>query len=198
LPRTVLPHLFEPFFTTKEVGKGTGLGLAQIYGIVKQHYGCITANSQVGQGATFTLYFPALLLPIAARSQTVGAIPKGQNETILLVEDEQVVLEVTQAMLKALNYRVVTATDGDEAIHLYRTQADQIALVLTDTVMPGMGGLALASALRAEAPDIKVLLMSGYARDSEIAPEMISNITARLQKPLSIHQLAQVVREALI
>lgn len=197
IPPEVLPHIFEPFFTTKEVGEGTGLGLAQIYGIVRQHAGCITVKSQVGQGTTFALYFPALSTHAAAEGEAVKAIPMGQGETILLVEDEQTVRGVVQAMLETLNYRVLTAEDGNEALAMYRAHADRIGLVLTDAVMPKMDGFALASALQAEAPGVKVLLMSGYARDSVTAPEMRQNICARLQKPLSLHQLAEALREAL-
>jgi len=193
----VLPHIFEPFFTTKKVGQGTGLGLAQIYGIVKQHGGCITVNSQVGQGATFTLYFPALTTPAPDGSGAVEAIPKGHSETILLVEDEQVVREVVHAMLERLNYRVLTARDGEEALRVYRAHTKQIALVLTDAVMPKMDGFRLASVLQGEAPGIKVVLMSGYIRDPEIPAEIIQNITARLKKPLSLPQLAEAMREAL-
>jgi PAS domain S-box-containing protein len=193
----VLAHIFEPFFTTKEVGQGTGLGLAQIYGIVQQHGGCITVNSQVGQGATFTLYFPALTIHAPDGSEAVEAIPKGQGETILLVEDERVVQEVIQAMLERLNYRVFAARDGEEALSVCRAQAKQIALVLTDAVMPKMDGFALASVLQGEVPGMRVVLMSGYASDSEIPAETIQNITARLKKPLSLHQLAEAMREAL-
>ncbi len=193
----VLAHIFEPFFTTKKIGQGTGLGLAQIYGIVQQHTGCITVNSQVGQGATFTLYFPALTTPATAPGEAVEAISKGHGETILLVEDNRIVMEVTQAMLERLNYGVLTARDGAEALAVYLAQANQIALVLTDAVMPKMDGFALVSALRAETPDVKVVLMSGYARDSEITPELLQDITARLQKPISLQQLAQVMSEAL-
>ncbi len=192
-----LPHIFEPFFTTKEVGQGTGLGLAQVYGIVQQHNGCTTVSSQEGQGATFTLYFPALATQAAAESEAAEATPMGQGETILLVEDEQIVRDVAQAMLERLNYRVLAAKDGAEALAMYRAQADQIALVLTDAVMPRMNGFALASALQAETPDLTVVLMSGYADDLEITPERMPKIAARLQKPMSPHQLAMALKEVL-
>jgi two-component system cell cycle sensor histidine kinase/response regulator CckA len=189
----ILPHIFEPFFTTKEVGKGTGLGLAQIYGIVKQHNGCIAVDSQVGQGAAFALYFPALAAPTTVQSKTIETVPKGQGEFILLVEDEQAVREVAHTMLEMLNYRVITAQNGVDALAVYRIRAGEIALVLTDVVMPDMDGFALASALQTETPGIKIILMSGYAR----TPEIPANITARLQKPLTVRQLAQVLKEAL-
>ncbi len=193
----VLPHIFEPFFTTKEVGQGTGLGLAQIYGIVEQHHGCITAESQVGKGATFTLYFPALTTQTSPEDEAVGHLPRGQGETILLVEDNRDVLDVARLMLESLNYRVLTATDGVEGLAVYRTQAHQIALVLTDAMMPNMDGLALVSTLHAESPEIKVLLMSGYAHNPEISHEIAKNIISRLQKPLNIQELAWTLDNAL-
>ncbi|MFN2151141.1 MAG: PAS domain S-box protein, partial [Anaerolineales bacterium] len=192
-----LSHIFEPFFTTKEIGQGTGLGLAQIYGIIQQHNGCIAVESQVGQGTTFTLYFPALTTHTPAGSEVAETFSKGQGQTILLVEDEQMVREVAQAMLEMLNYQVLAAKNGEEGLTMYRAQADQIALVLTDAMMPKMDGFALASALQKEAPGLKVVLMTGYAPDSEISAETIQNITNRLQKPLNLHQLADAMKKAL-
>ena len=142
IPSEVIPRIFEPFFTTKEVGKGTGLGLAQIYGIVKQHSGCIVASSPAGQGATFTLYFPALATEAVTESRETKAIPHGQGETILLVEDEAAVLQVAKTLLEMLNYRVLTAKNGQDALAIYQDQAEQIVLVLTDVVMPKMDGFA--------------------------------------------------------
>jgi len=193
----IFGHIFEPFFTTKEIGQGTGLGLAQIYGIVQQHGGCISVDSQVSQGSTFTLYFPALTSQVSAANKAVETLAKGQGQTILLVEDEQVVREVAQAMLEMLNYRVLAAKNGEEGLTLYRAQADQIALVLTDAMMPKMDGFALASALQKEAPHLNVVLMTGYARDTEVQAETIQNIVNRLQKPLNLHQLADAMQQAL-
>jgi two-component system, cell cycle sensor histidine kinase and response regulator CckA len=193
----ILGHIFEPFFTTKEIGQGTGLGLAQIYGIVQQHGGCITVDSRVGQGSTFTFYFAALTSEVSAANKAVEALTKGQGQTILLVEDEQVVREVAQAMLEMLNYRVLAAKNGEEGLTLYRAQADQIALVLTDAMMPKMDGFALALALQKEAPHLNVVLMTGYARDTEVQAGTIQNIVNRLQKPLNLHQLADAMQQAL-
>jgi|GEM_PF-2434982 len=192
-----LPHIFEPFFTTKQVGQGTGLGLAQIYGIVMQHNGCITVNSRVGHGTTFTIYFPALPDHNAVTEAPVNVIPHGQGETVLLVEDEQVVRQVIETMLETLNYRVISASDGAEALAICRTQADRIALVLTDVVMPGMDGYALASALQTDVPGLSVLLISGYGRESGAGAVSHPNVVGRLTKPLNIPQLAQALHEAL-
>ena len=197
IPPEVMPHIFEPFFTTKEVGQGTGLGLAQVYGIVKNHRGCIAVDSQVGQGVTFSLYFPALVSRAAIPDEAAAPMPLGQGETILLVEDEQLVLEVTRDILETLNYRVFTASNGAEALTVYQAYADQIALVLTDAVMPTLDGFGLATALQATAPGVKVLLLSGYAGEPEIVQENHPNIAARLQKPLTAFQLAQALRKHL-
>ncbi|NJN98943.1 MAG: response regulator [Anaerolineales bacterium] len=193
----VLSHIFEPFFTTKEIGKGTGLGLAQVYGIVTQHYGYITVDSRPGQGASFSLYFPALVAQAAVPTKVNENTPLGQGETILLVEDDQMVRDVTLHMLESLSYRVLTAQDGSEALTLYHNQADEIALVLTDALMPRMDGFALAAALQTAAPELKVILMSGYAGLPEAASELPQNVITQLQKPMNLHQLAQALREAL-
>ncbi|GAB4442219.1 MAG: hypothetical protein Kow0031_24270 [Anaerolineae bacterium] len=193
IPAEALPRIFEPFFTTKEVGQGTGLGLAQVYGIVRQHQGCIDVSSRMGEGTTFTLYLPAAHAMEAIAGSGDTAIPVGRGETILLVEDEPVVLEVTRAMLETLNYRVLTAIDGTEALGVFRGQANNIALVLTDAVMPGLDGYGLARILHAEAPAIPVLMMTGYTREANAAPKSQGNIKARLHKPLKLNQLAQAL-----
>ncbi len=198
IPPEVLPHIFEPFFTTKEVGEGTGLGLAQVYGIIKQHYGEISVNSRVGQGTTFTLYLPALILPkeLLQKSKQVKS-PLGHRETILVVEDELVVLRVAQAMLKYLGYRVLTATNGHEALEIYGQQLENIALVLTDMVMPGMGGIELAQALQSRTPAIKIVAITGYPLEMEAKELLATGIVDWLQKPLKLEQLAQTVNRSL-
>lgn len=194
----ILPHIFEPFFTTKQVGHGTGLGLAQIYGIVMQHNGCIDVDSQPHRGTTFFLYFPAVSSSVGTKNDAAETIPTGRGETILLVEDDQIVLEVTRIMLETLNYRVLMARNGKEALKLYRAKTDQVALVLTDAVMPVMDGFALASALQTEAPELPVMLISGYVKGSlDAISELPRNITARLLKPLGVHQMAHALQDAL-
>ncbi|HMR66142.1 MAG TPA: PAS domain S-box protein, partial [Anaerolineae bacterium] len=193
----VVSHIFEPFFTTKPVGQGTGLGLAQVYGIVEQHRGYITVDSRVGQGTTFSLYFPALDTQAVAADEAAKMTPLGNGETILLVEDDPEVREVIRLMLETLNYRVLTAETGREALMLYRAWAGQIALVLTDAMMPIMDGFALAAALKAQTPELKVILMSGYLGISEFTAEVKQYIFLHLPKPLDRQQLAQALREAL-
>lgn len=192
-----LPHIFEPFFTTKDIGYGTGLGLAQVYGIIEQHEGCISVHSHTGDGSRFTLYFPALATPVQQVPTGTISLPKGNEETILLVEDEPVVLDVIQKMLRRLNYQVISATDGQEALTIYRQHPNEIAAVVTDAVMPNLDGLELAEALHITAPQLPILVISGYARDLKNAESLSANVVARLQKPLQLVQLAQALQDAL-
>jgi len=195
----VKTHLFEPFFTTKEVGKGTGLGLATCYGIVKQSGGWIRAYSEPGQGTTFKIYFPRVQEPPAGlppRDQ-VGFLPRG-TETILLVEDEVLVRSLATQILRDQGYTVLEATNGEEALQIVQQQEGQpIHLLLTDVVMPQMGGKALADRLRATRPGLKVLFASGYM-DEEVWDLGVSDLgIGFLQKPFTPGALARKVREVL-
>ncbi len=198
IPTQVLPHIFEPFFTTKEVGQGTGLGLAQVDGIIKQHEGYINVESQVGVGTTFTLYLPLFYSKQSAPSEIIPP-PKfpGRGEILLLVEDDAAVLEVTQAMLKNLGYQVLTAANGLTALEVYERYQNEIALVMTDLTMPEMGGLALAEALQSKSHQVKVLAMTGYPLKIGTGALRASGIVGWLQKPLSLEQLAQKLEYAL-
>ncbi len=193
-----IPHIFEPFFTTKAVGKGTGLGLAQVYGIIKQHGGDIDVSSQVKQGTTFTIYLPFSTNFTQASGLSINPdTPQGQGELILLVEDDQAVRNVTQAILEALKYKVITATNGQEALVLYNQHRDKVALVLTDLAMPEMDGLSLAQRLREQNPEVAIIAMTGYPQETETKELLAQGIIAWLQKPLSVKTLAQTVRQAL-
>ena len=199
IPPEVLPHVYEPFFTTKGVGEGTGLGLSQVYGIVKQHEGFIDVESQVGKGSTFIIY----LSPLAVQEEAPGEealeeTPRGQGETILVVEDEPQVLGVCKAMLEHLGYGVLTALTGSQALDLYERRGEEIALVLADMVMPQTGGVELFQALRVRDPDVRVVVMTGYPLGIEGQKLAAQGIMAWVQKPLDLVQLAQVMRWTLL
>jgi len=194
-----LRRVFEPFFTTKEIGKGTGLGLATAYGIVKQHQGWIEVDSQVGKGTTFRIYLPCTgTSQGAAEKPTTQIAVRGGSETILLVEDEPPVCELVSRVLGKYGYRVLPANNAVEAMEIWRNNKNQIALLLTDLVMPNhMNGRELAEKLWVEQPDLKVIFTSGYSaeivgRDFKLEPEL--NF---LQKPYQPQALAATVRRCL-
>jgi CheY-like chemotaxis protein len=196
--KETLANIFEPFFTTKELGKGTGLGLATVYGIVKQNNGFINVYSEPGQGATFTIYLPQYSGEAgqAQTEDTETSAPHGQ-ETILLVEDEAAVLSLTAILLKKLGYTVLAAGTPDEAIRLARKYDGRIHLLITDMVMPGMNGRDLAEKLRPLHSNLKPLFMSGYTADVITKHGVLDKSVRFIQKPFSRQNLAAKVREAL-
>ncbi len=199
IPPEVLPHIFEPFFTTKEVGKGTGLGLATVYGIVEQHHGWINVTSEVNQGTTFHLYFPAVLDSVAEKEKytTTAQLPQG-TETILLVEDESVLLTSVSNTLLHCGYNVLRAGSGVEALKVWQEHKEQIQLLLTDIVMPdGMTGFELARQLRTEKPQLNVVYMSGYIGDLAGKRSNLVEGFDFLQKPFVARTLAETLRKNL-
>jgi PAS domain S-box-containing protein len=193
-----LPHVFEPFFSTKERSEGTGLGLAQVYGIIKQHGGYIEAQSELGVGTIFIMYLPALHLPALPRSKEDDApLEQGRGERVLVVEDDPGVLEALEETLGNLNYELLTATDGRQALEVYREQGGRIDLVLSDLVMPGMGGKLLYESLREENPEIPFVLMTGYPLGSDTRQLFDREVVNWVQKPLDMHTLARIIREVL-
>ncbi len=198
MDKETLDNLFEPFFTTKEVGKGTGLGLATIYGIVKQNNGFINVYSEPGQGTTFRIYLPRC----SAGDGTSGVIqpekpvPTG-NETILLVEDEPAILNMTRMMLERKGYSVLSAATPAEAIDMANACADKIHLLMTDVVMPEMNGRDMAGKITDLYPDIGLLFMSGYTANVIAHQGVLDEGVAFIQKPFSMKDLAVKVREVL-
>ncbi len=188
-------HLFEPFFTTKPEGKGTGLGLSTVYGIVKQSGATITVESAVGRGTTFRIYFPrteAELSPSETRP-----LQQGGTERLLLVEDDRSVRELVERIFRERGYKVTATGDGKEAFHAFVAQADQIDLVVTDLIMPGMNGRELVQALQLIRPDLKALYVSGYTEDEIMRRGLHDPSVAFLQKPFTAEVLLAKVRSVL-
>ncbi|HEY7253905.1 MAG TPA: ATP-binding protein [Methylomirabilota bacterium] len=198
IPREIQRHIFEPFFTTKEPGKGTGLGLATVYGIVKQSGGYIECDSEPGRGTTFRIYLPRVDVP-APGAERLGrpAAAAGGTETILLVEDEEGVRELARDILRATGYTVIEARNGAEALLLSERHQGPLDLLLTDVVMPRMSGRELAERLTPLRPDLSVLYMSGYTDDAVIRHGVLGAGTAFLQKPFTPAILVGRVRETL-
>jgi CheY-like chemotaxis protein len=195
-----LAHIFEPFFTTKDVGKGTGLGLATVYGIVKQHDGWLEVASEPGRGTTFDLFFPACsqIAPLVKEAAAPNAPVTGGTETILVVEDESFLREMTRAILENFGYRIFEAPTGKEALVVWQQHAGEIDLLLTDMVMPeGVSGADLAEQLRSQKSGLKIIFTSGYTAN-EVNPEVLAKFHAQfLQKPYSHTDLARIVRDCL-
>jgi two-component system cell cycle sensor histidine kinase/response regulator CckA len=195
IPSDVLPHIFEPFFTTKGVGQGTGLGLAQVYGIVRQHEGHIAVESQLGSGTTFKIYLPALALPeVKTEAPPRITSPAGRGETILVVEDDATTRAAISEILTDLGYQVLTAANGREALAMFN---HKIALVLSDLVMPEMGGGTLYAALEEKYPHVKMMVMTGYPVTNGGRELLKQGIMGWIAKPFSTDEIAQAVRQAL-
>ncbi len=197
MPPEVLVRLFEPFFTTKEPGKGTGLGLATVYGIVKQSGGHVEAYSEVGVGSTFKVYLPMVEEQVKPNSGSNRAQALGGTESVLLVEDQVDVRRLAQRTLRAHGYSVLEAADGQEALGLVEWDRPRVDILVTDVVMPGMSGPRLAEALRHHYPGLKVLYVSGYTDDAVVRHGLLAQEVAFLQKPYTLLALAHQVRAVL-
>jgi len=194
----VMQHAFEPFFTTKERDKGTGLGLAQVYGLIKQHDGFIDVTSSLGYGTTFKLYLPAVAASRdAAEPAPAQARAKATGQTVLVVEDEAAVRAVVGWQLEGMGYRVLTASSGEEAWRVFRQHSDTVALMVLDLVMPGMGGAALYRRLRKEKVELPVIVLSGYPPGAAATGLGQDDMVEWLQKPAGFEELASAVRRVL-
>ena len=199
MTEAVRARIFEPFFTTKEVGKGTGLGLATVFGIVRQHDGWIEVASETGQGTTFTVYFPACNEALPAQAEKEAVAPAaGGSETVLVVEDEMILREMARDFLSDCGYRILEANSGRDAIRVWKQHQGEIDLLLTDMKMPeGISGMDLAEHMLAEQPGLRVIFTSGYS-DDVVSPEILERTNARfLAKPYAYTDLTRIVRECL-
>ena len=196
MDKATLERIFEPFFTTKEVSRGTGLGLASAYGIIKNHSGMIDVTSQKGDGTTFTIYLPKSNKDFLEERPAVEKTIEGM-ETILLVDDEEMITDIGGKMLKKLGYRVVLAESGRKALKIFEKLHSRIDLVILDMIMPDMGGSETFDHLKAIAPDIKVLLSSGYSIDGQASQIMKRGCNGFIQKPFNLKHFSQTVREIL-
>ena len=197
MDKNTVQHIFEPFFTTKGPGEGTGLGLAMVYGIVKQHGGHIMCYSEPGQGTIFKMYFPALVSGEEKRETETRAVPPGGSETILLVDDEQMIRDLCSRILTKSGYNVVTASNGKEALKLYREQREKISLVILDLIMPEMGGKQCLDGLLTLDPDVKVVIASGYSGKDSAGEALTSGAKGFIDKPYNVRQVLGVVRAVL-
>jgi signal transduction histidine kinase len=192
-----LEQIFEPFFTTKEMGKGTGLGLATVYGIVKQHGGFVNVKSEVGKGTTFQVYLPACGGMAEPREAQENEQPQRGTETILLTEDHEGLRQSAQEMLEGLGYRVLLAANGLEAVRLFRQYPDQIDLVILDVVMPGLSGPDTYSQMTAFRPDLKVVFTTGYTSEVASLASLMDRGAAFLQKPYGQRSMGVKIRQVL-
>ncbi len=199
IPPEILPRIFEPFFTTKEIGKGTGLGLATVFGIIQQHQGWINAHSEAGRGATFRAYLPRInnATPAQPQPSITAALPHG-NETILFAEDEISLRVLVRNVLTKLGYQVLEAGSGTQALRVWEKNRDKIQLLLTDIVMPdGMTGIDLARQLQRENPRLKVIYTSGYSLEAATKGFPLKDGVDFLPKPFPVKKLAQTIRNRL-
>jgi len=202
IPPEIRDKVFEPFFTTKPVGSGTGLGLSMVYGLVKQQGGHIHLLSEMGKGTTVELNFPVHeggeeRKNTPARDQ--GILEEGGSETILLVEDEEPIRRAARRVLEGAGYRVLTAANGEKGLEVFREHGDEISLVLTDLVMPEMGGAELLRTLRKDQPDLKFLMASGYSHEEVEGGGVLRSFPGvpLIQKPWTIDELLGAVRKVL-
>ncbi|MCX8109281.1 MAG: ATP-binding protein, partial [Verrucomicrobiae bacterium] len=197
MDKQVMSHLFEPFFTTKPKGVGTGLGLATVFGIVKQNGGFINVYSEPGRGSTFKVYLPrALGEPVRTTVSTQAQLPRG-DETILLVEDEEQIVKVGKTTLEGLGYKVITARTPLEALTLASSYLGKIDILLTDVIMPDMSGAELREKILAIHPKIRTIFMSGYTENAIVRNGVLKENIIFLQKPFTAEEIARKIRETL-
>ena len=197
MDKETVEHIFEPFFTTKEMGRGTGLGLAMVYGIVKQHNGHITVYSEVGKGTTFRVYLPAIDGEVETDVETTDIMPAFGTETVLLVDDEDLVSDLGARILTKHGYTVLKAANGREALDLFKKERSQISLVILDLIMPEMGGTECLKELLKIDPQVNVLVASGYSADASVKETIQMGAKGFVTKPFRVKELLRDVRKVL-
>jgi CheY-like chemotaxis protein len=196
MDQATLAHIFDPFFTTKELGRGTGLGLASVYGIIKGHDGYIDVESEKGQGTTFTIFLPATHRAVADSNDAAAEFIRG-NGTLLVVDDEELVLDVAVNMLERLGYTILKARNGTEAVDIFEAHKDEIKMVVLDIIMPDMGGGEVYDKITAINPDVKVLLSSGYSVDGQAIELLERGCDGFMQKPFTMEELSGKIEQVL-
>jgi CheY-like chemotaxis protein len=191
-----IKHIFEPFFTTKEMGRGTGLGLASSYGIIKGHSGYVSVESAPGKGASFFVYLPVTDKTVSEKITVNGEALNGK-ETILFVDDEQIVLNVGAKILEKLGYEVIKCVDAEQAVDLYKERYNDIDLVILDIIMPNMSGGEVFDTIKKINPNAKVLLSSGYSIDGHAKSILDRGCNGFIQKPFSMEELSEKMREVM-
>jgi two-component system cell cycle sensor histidine kinase/response regulator CckA len=196
MDKATLERIFDPFFTTKEMGRGTGLGLASVYGIIKNHDGYIDVESEIGRGTTFTIFLPAGENGLESRVEPDATLIKGSG-TLLIVDDEELVLDVGVNMLEKLGYTVLEAHNGTEAVDIFKAHHHKIKLVILDIIMPDMGGGAVYEKIKSINPDVKVLLSSGYSVDGQAIELLERGCEGFMQKPFTLEELSGKITQIL-
>jgi CheY-like chemotaxis protein len=198
MTQEIQSRIFEPFFTTKEMTKGTGLGLSTAMTIVKSHGGFINVYSELHKGSQFTLYLPALDKPGGADAGAIQAdLPLGHGELILVVDDEESIREITRGTLETFGYSVITASDGTEALAVYADKKNEIAVVLTDMVMPFMDGPSTVRALQRMRPNVRIIAASGLGAGYRAGEAALEGVTVFLNKPYTAEKLLKTLAEVL-